>query len=228
MQINLHKSANIVFRLLPYIAIVILSLILFQTCEENKQACAAIDTVEQEVKKTVLKSGNLINSQKAVLLQNKQLKKQVIEKDAELKEMAVKFSKVTSVQKIKAKTTIPKIGIAFEEPIKPEPCDSIVSEFKFSRSGAVFTNWYELGYEVTQDSLTIEPFSTWTEIKRIDGFKRKWFLGKKSYHSDITFTNPYIQVESMQTYEVDVPVRWYETTTFKVLVGFGLGALIVK
>jgi hypothetical protein len=227
MQINLHKTAKYLIKVLPYIAIIILSLVLFKQCEENKTLHSSSLKTENEIKFYKLENGNLVASQEVLKADKKTLEKQVIEKDTELKQMASKFSKFSSLQKIKTKTTIPSIGIAFEEPIKPSTCDS-VSEFTFSRSGAVFTDWYELGYEVTQDSLTIEPFSTWTDIKRIDGFKRKWLLGKKSYHSDIVFTNPYIEIESMQTYKVDVPVRWYETTFLKVLVGFGLGALIVK
>lgn len=227
MQINLHKSANLIIRLLPYIAIAFLCLILFQECEKSKALASSILKTENEIKSYKLENGNLVASQQVLKADKKTLEKQVIEKDAQLKEMATKFSKVNSVQKIKTKTTIPKIGIAFDEPITSTSCDT-VTDLKFIRTGAHFDQWYEFGYTVTQDSLKLEPFSTWTEIKRIDGFKRKWFLGKQTYHSDITFTNPYINIEEIQTYEVHVPVKWYETTAFKVLLGFGLGAVTVN
>jgi hypothetical protein len=227
MQINLHKLFKVSVKTLPYVAIIILCFMLFKKREENKTLQSSSLKTENEIKFYKLENGNLVASQEILKANKSTLEKQVIEKDAELKEMASKFSKISSVQKIKTKTTIPSIGIAFEKPIDVNPCNS-VQDLKFIRTGAHFDQWYEFGYTVTQDSLKLEPFSTWTEIKRIDGFKQKWFLGKKTYHSDITFTNPYIEVESMQTYKVDVPVRWYETTTFKVLVGFGLGALIVK
>jgi hypothetical protein len=211
----------------PLFIAIILMIVIFQQCERIDTLKSSVLKTQNEVETYRLKNGSLVMSQEVLRADRNSLQKQVIEKDKELKEMASKFSRISAVQQIKTRTTIPTITVPFEEPITFTPSDS-TSNFTFSRSGAVFAEWYEFGYEVNNDGLTIEPFSTWTDIKRIDGFKRKWLLGRRTYHSDIMFTNPHMSVESMQTYEVIVPVRWYETTAFKFLLGFGVGVFTIN
>ena len=222
-NINWSRVLNLVFGLL----ILILISNLFKQCEANSVLSSSNKALTSEIKTYKLKNGELVKSQEIAYLEKETLKKNIINKDDQLKEMSKQFSKVTDVQKIKAKITIPKSEIKFEQPITSKEIDS-TGALKFSRNGAYFNKWYEFGYVVTQDSLTIEPFSTWTDLKRVDGFKRKWFLGKKTYHSDITFTNPYINTEEVQTYKVIIPVKWHETRTFNIAVGLGLGYFIFK
>jgi hypothetical protein len=211
------------------LAIICVILLAFSAkqCSDKNAALASAEALTSEVESYKLSTGELVKSQQIAILEKETLKKNIIDKDIQLKEMSKKFSKITDVQKIKAKITIPKSEIKFEQPITLKEIDS-TGELKFSRNGVKFDKWYEFGYVVTQDSLTIEPFSTWTDLKRVDGFKRKWFLGKKTYHSDVTFTNPYINTEEVNTYKVIIPVKWYETRTFNISVGLGLGYFIFK
>jgi hypothetical protein len=217
-----------ILKVFMLIAIVILASLCFQQCENNKLAETTINNLLKENTSYKLKNGLLVESNAIASLDKKTLEENIIEKDAQLKEMAKKFYKITAVQTIKTKTTIPKTVVAFKYPITITEIDTVSGELKFKREGAYFSDWFEFGYVVTQDSLTIEPFNTWTEIKRVDGFKRKWFLGKKTYTSDVVFTNPYINTEELKTYEVAVPVKWYETTLVKVAAGFILGTIIIK
>lgn len=187
-----------------------------------KEARHTVNALTSELKTYKLKNGNLVYSNEIATLHNRTLKQNIIDKDNELKEMADKFAKVTQVQKIKAKISLPKTKIKHDTVFVYKDLDSL----KITLKGAYYNEWYEFGYTATQDSLTINPFHTWTEIKRVDGFKRKWFLGRKTYYSDITFTNPYINVEEVQTYKVAIPVKWYDTRAFNVAVGLTAGLLL--
>lgn len=194
-------------------------------CNNNKEYKSSISALTSEVETYKLKNGQIVTSHEIAVIPLKDVEKML---NDQMQEMSKEFSKITAAQTIKLKASLPKTSVAFDEPITVEDIDTTTNELKFSRNGAYFDDWYEFGYVVTQDSLSIEPFSTWTDINRVDGFKRKWFLGKKTYHSDITFTNPYINFEEVKTYEVAVPKKFYETTLFQVGVGLIGGFLLAK
>lgn len=228
-QINLNGvNWNRIIISILGLTILILASNLFAKCENNKTALATNKALNSELLTYKLKNNELVKSQEVAFLEKKTLEKNIIEKDEQLKEISKKFSKVIAIQALSAKTTIPKTSIAFDKPVTKVEIDTVTDELKFKRNGAYFDKWFEFGYNVTQDSLTIEPFSTWTEIKRVDGFKRKWFLGKKTYHSDIMFTNPYINTDEVHTYQVYVPVKWHETRAFNIGIGLIGGFLLAK
>lgn len=228
-QINLNGvNWNRIIISILGLTILILASNLFVKCENSKTALATNKALTSELLTYKLKNNELVKSQEVAFLDKKTLEKNIIEKDEQLKEISKKFSKVTAIQTLKAKTTIPKTSIAFDTPVTKVEIDTVTNELKFKRNGAYFDKWFEFGYNVTQDSLTIEPFSTWTEIKRVDGFKRKWFLGKKTYHSDIMFTNPYINTDEVHTYQVSIPVKWHETRVFNIGIGLIGGFLLAK
>lgn len=220
-----EKKLNRVIISTLMIVILFLASYSFVKCHNEKLALDSISALTSEFENYKLKNGQNVTSQEISVIPLKDVEKMM---DTQMKEMAAEFSKITAAQTLKIKASFPKTSVAFEEPITIADIDTTTNELKFSRNGAYFNDWYEFGYNVTQDSLSIEPFSTWTELKRVDGFKRKWFLGKKTYHSDITFTNPYINIEEVQTYQVAVPVKWYETRLFNVSVGVIGGFLLAK
>jgi competence protein ComGC len=210
-------SKKIFWRAIIGLLIIILLLSLHK-CKSNRENKATQNALTSQITTYKLKNNQLVTSSQIAKIEKSVLKEQIIKKDAEIKEMASKFSKVTAIQKIKTTTTIPKTTVAFDKPITKE---DITPEgvLEFKRNGAYFSKWYEFGYVVTQDSLTIEPFNTWTEIKRVDGFKRKWILGKNTYHSDITFTNPYINTDEVLSYEVQLKVPWYQSKLAYFIAG---------
>ena len=228
-QINIFKiNWQKVLIAVMTIFILILLCTNFVQCQNKKNALSTNEALTSEILDYKLKNNDLVKSQEVAILDKKTLEKNIIEKDEQLKEISKKFSKVTAIQTLSAKTTIPKTSIAFDTPVTKAEIDTITNELKFKRNGAYFDKWFEFGYNVTQDSLTIEPFSTWTEIKRVDGFKRTWFLGKNIYHTDIMFTNPYINTDEVHTYQVSVPVKWHETRVFNIGIGLIGGFLLAK
>jgi hypothetical protein len=228
MEINPYEyNYNRIARNVLAIICVILLAFSARQCSDKNTALASAEALTSKVESYKLKTGELVKSQQIAILEKENLQKNIIDKDAKLKEMASKFSKVTAIQTIASvKTSIPKTTVAFETPITIKEVDTTTGKLMFKRNGSFVEpskyKWYEFGYNVTQDSLTIEPFYTWTDIKRVDGYKRKWFLGKKTYHSDIMFTNPYINTGEVQTYQVAVPVKWHETRVFNIALGVAL------
>lgn len=208
-----------IWKVVSGLIIVALALLLFKSCEATKTITANNNALNKGISEYRLKNGLLVKSVSVLQLDKRTLKEQVLEKDLTLKEMASKFSRVVSVNSSSIKTTIPEIKVPFKEPITILDIDSTSGKLKFERTGAVFEKWYEFGYKVTQDTLTVEPFSTWTEIKRVDGFKRKWFLGRQSLHSDISLTNPFVDVIETKTVIVPIPKAWHETRVFNMLLG---------
>jgi len=62
----------------------------------------------------------------------------------------------------------------------------------------------------------------------ITGFKRKWFLGRQTYTTDVTNNNPYVKTIDVKTVQVVVPKRFYDTRLFNVGVGLIGGMLLAK
>ncbi|MGH2666052.1 DUF6549 family protein [Flavobacterium sp.] len=218
MQINLSTLKDRAVRVIPSILLIVALCYLFQTCESNKSYKAALSASQEETKHLKNQLGRITASHEVIVFQNKAQQKQLIEKDAELKAMANEFANVKSTVKIMTITKFDTIRQTFEVPVP----------FDFERIGSIENEWYNLGYKINQNGLEIEPFQTWTDINVVTGFKKKWFLGKKYYTTDVTATNPFIAIPEVKSTEVQIPVKWYETTLFKIGVGVIGGYLIAK
>ena len=169
---------------------------------------------------TVTYYNNEIGTQTAKVaslqLTNKEVKASLTETE---KKLVKPFHKVNSVVTAGVKVDIPVAPIAFDKPIIPKgtPCDSLYG--KFERSGAVFNDNYEFGWKITNDSLYVEPFSTSSDITVVTGFQRKWFWGRLTLVTEVTPTNPTWTIQTVSGKTVVEPVKWYQTTAFKMLAG---------
>ncbi|WP_348676922.1 DUF6549 family protein [Flavobacterium coralii] len=213
-------------RYIPYIVIAALILVIWHQCERNtdneSRYNANVEALTDSVRYHKLKNGNVVAEKKALLLTNKELKEVLLEKDENLRLMAKEYAKIKSAYTFKSEIKIPELKFAFDEPIV---LDSLG---RFERTGAKFTDWYSLGYKVTNDSLTIEPFYTWTETKLVTGTKRKWFLGKETLTTSIVNTNPFIEVTEITGAEVVIKKQWYEKWYVWAAVGAAGGYFIAK
>lgn len=221
-QINLLAILDkfrVIWRWLNPAVILLLVFLLFRDCRNSRVLASKYRATKDSVYTYKLSNGQLVSSNNVLLLAKDQLQDQVIFKDAQFKELMAKFSKVSSLQNIRLITKIPTINLPLSSPVTKKDLDSTTGNLKFERLGSKFDKWYEFGYKVTQDSITIEPFSTWTEVKRVDGFKRKWFLGRQTLTSDVTLTNPYIEVSELKTVFIPIPRPFYETRLFNIAVG---------
>ena len=164
------------------------------------------------------KLGTVTAEKEVLQLTKDDFEKYQLKNDAKLAALTKEFSKVKQVVIASQKIKIDSILVPFETQI---PCE-------FEVVGDYETEWYNLGYKINQEGLTIEPFNTWNEQTVITGFKRKWFLGKQYMTTDVTNSNPFMQTTEIKTIEVVVPKKFYDTRLFNIGVGFLGGALLFK
>jgi len=190
--------------LILLLTVISLTSMVFVMYKQSKTQQSAISALTSENSSYKLKSGQTVTSQSIAQLP-KELLKQQIKTDSVLMELSKQFAKITAIKTASVRMEIPKTEVAFDKPITIADIDTVSNQLVFERTGAKFDKWFEFGYKVTQDSLTIEPFATWTDVKIVDGFKRKWILGRQTYTADILFTNPYMEASQVKAYEVIIP-----------------------
>lgn len=212
--ISTSKLANLIL----CVVCLVLFAMLFNKCENEDLQLANVDALNSQLTTYKLKNGQLVSSAKTLSYTNAQLKKSLLGKDKTLKEVMAKFAKVQSVTKYVTTTKIDTIAITYTDSI---PCI-------FNKDGAIFHDWYSLGYKSNQKGITITELYIPDSVAIVTGTKRKWFLGKQTQTIDITHTNPFVETEAVQHIEVVAKPKWYETTIFKVGLGFLGGFLLAK
>ena len=217
-QINLRKFTDRLKSISFFITALILVALLFQKCNEAESLQTALKASQSETKHFKNELGRVSASNEVLVFQTKKQLREAIEKDKEFKAMAAEFANVKSTVKVITLTEFDTIREHFET---IAPCE-------FERAGEIKSDWYGLGYKLNEKGLEIAPFKTWSDINVVTGFKRNWFLGKQTYYTDVTATNPYISIPEIQQKEVDVPTKWYQTTIFKIGLGVIGGVLIAK
>lgn len=153
-----------------------------------------------------------------LLLTAEELQENIIDKDHEIKVLSAGFHAVQYVTTIKTITKTDTIKIPFEKPI---PCN-------FVREGAVFKEWFSLGYKVDSLGLTIEPIIIPNKQIIITGFKRKWFLGRTNAVTEVSNTNPLIEIQDVHSFETVVPKHWYDSKILWLTAGLLTGVILIK
>lgn len=206
---------------IPYIIAAVFLLLFLHQCQERGRQENVHDANLAAMADTVRHFTNELGGQtaeiKTLQLTQKQLAETVAKQDRLVAAMVKEFATVRSVTRFKGDIRFDSIAVAFDDPVDFMGPDS---SGRFERTGSVFTDWYSLGYKVTNDSLEIEPFYTWTSAAVVTGTKRNWFLGKETVTTNIAFDNPFIEVTDLQAAEVVVPVPVYK----KWYVWLGIGA----
>lgn len=152
---------------------------------------------------------------KTLQLDKQQLKHLILNKDKELSLLTKDFSKVNSIIKYKTLVQFDTIRITYKDTI---PCI-------FRRFGEVKENWYNFSYDSNQKGIVIDSFKTHTETTIINGFKRKWFLGKQTLTTNISNSNPYLEVTQIKSVEIKVPQPWYKKWYVWLALGISTGLL---
>jgi len=188
-------------------------------CSTNKQLAASQDAALIDATNHYENDLGTITATKRVLeLEKKDLKELLYSKDTSLNTLRKEFLKVEAVIQTEAMVVIDSVTIPFETKI----------EFDFERKGKHMDNWLKFNYNLNQDGFDIADFIMLNKQTSITGFKRKWLLGKQTYTTDITNTNPYIKIIDVQTVQVVVPKRFYDTRLFNIGVGFIGGMLVAR
>lgn len=191
---------------------------LFQKCESEKLQLANIEALNSQTKVYKLKNGQLVTSVENLHYTNSQLKSSLLMKDKNVKELVNKFSNVKSVTKYVTNTKFDTIKLVYKDSI---PCN-------FEKVGSDLKEWYHIAYKSNQKGVEITELSIPDSVIVVTGEKRKWFWGKRTSVTDITHANPFVETESIQHIEVVKPAKWYDSTIFKIGVGFIGGILLLK
>lgn len=216
MNITFNKNRFYVIALL-IICLVLVSK-LFSKCESEKVQLANIETLNSTVKNYKLKNGKLVTSVENLFYTNRQLKNSILMKDKKVKEMTNNFSKVKSITKYVTKTKFDTIKIAYKDSIP----------FNFEINDSLSKEWYSIAYISNQKGIEITKLKIPDSIIIVTGDKRKWFWGRRTSTTDITHENPFIETQSIQHIEVKENNKWYDSTVFKIGVGFLGGFLLTK
>jgi hypothetical protein len=191
---------------------------LFSKCQNEKVQLANVEALNKQTQVYKLKNGQLVTSVENLHYTNSQLKSSLLMKDKKVKELVNKFSNVKSVTKYVTNTKFDTIKLVYQDSI---PCN-------FERVGSDLKEWYHIAYKSNQKGVEITELSIPDSVIIVTGDKRKWFWGKRTSVTDITHANPFVQTESIQRIEVVQPARWYDSTIFKIGVGFIGGIFLLK
>ena len=191
---------------------------LFQKCESEEVQLANIEALNSQTKVYKLKNGQLVTSVENLRYTNSQLKSSFLMKDKKIKELINKFSNIKSVTKYVTNTKFDTIKLVYQDSV---PCN-------FERIGSDLKEWYHIAYKSNQNGVEITELSIPDSVIVVTGDKRKWFWGKRTSVTDITHANPFVETESIQHIEVVQPAKWYDSTIFKIGVGFIGGILLLK
>jgi hypothetical protein len=191
---------------------------LFQKCESEKTQLANIEALNREAKTYKLKNGQLVTSVENLKYTKEQLENSLLMKDKKIKEITDKFSKVKTITKYLTKTKFDTIKLVYSDTV---PCN-------FERIGSDYKEWYHIAYKSNQEGVEITELSIPDSVIIVSGEKRKWFWGKRTSVMDITHANPFVQTELVQSVEVVQPTKWYDSTIFKLAIGFVGGMLLNK
>jgi hypothetical protein len=211
-------NKNRIYTTVLLIVCLILISQLFQKCESEKLQLSNIKALNSQTKVYKLKNGQLVTSVENLQYTNSQLKNSNLMKDKKVKELTSKFSQVKSITKYETNTKFDTINIVYKDTV---PCN-------FERIGSDFKQWYQLGYKSNQKGVVITDLFIPDSVIIATGDKRKWFWGKRTSVTDITHANPFVNTENVQHIEVVNPTKWYDTTIFKLGLGFLGGALLIK
>jgi hypothetical protein len=191
---------------------------LFQKCENEELQLSNIKALNSQTKVYKLKNGQLVTSVENLHYTNSQLKNSLLMKDKKVKELTSKFSQVKSITKYVTNTKFDTISLVYKDTV---PCN-------FERIGSEFKEWYQLGYKSNQKGVVITDLFIPDSVIIVTGDKRKWFWGKRTSVTDITHANPFVNTESVQHIEVVNPSKWYDSTIFKIGIGFLGGVFLLK
>ena len=216
MNTTIDKK-NIYISVLLIICLILLSQ-LFAKCENEKVQLANVEALNSQAKVYKLKNGQLVTSVENLAYTNSQLKSSLLMKDKNVKELVNKFSNVKSVTKYVTNTKFDTIKLVYKDSI---PCN-------FEKVGSDLKEWYHIAYKSNQKGVEITELSIPDSVIVVTGEKRKWFWGKRTSVTDITHANPFVETESIQHIEVVKPAKWYDSTIFKIGVGFIGGILLLK
>jgi hypothetical protein len=196
-----------------FILLTVISALVFVIYIQNnisKERKRKIDNSKIELVKYELKDGTQVASVARAELKIKELNKLIDEKNSSLKLLRKKFSKVNTFSESVQETKYDSIVIKYKDTIK----------IPFKITGEIINKDYSFSYKSTEKDFVLKDFKIIDTVYRIEGMKRKWFLGKKTYTIDEVHSNKNVTVIGGKYYERKEDVKWYESKVAIFFLGF--------
>ncbi len=186
---------------------VIACILLFRQCEANKVLVANNNALTSE--KTTYKNqiGTLTTRVSTLQLTQKELRQQLSDTVAKL---AKGFHKIETVTVTKFQTKIDTVKVTFKEPI---PC-------QFVREDSIRKEWYSFDYRIDENQFRIKNLVIPAKAFVITGSQRKWFLGRQTLVTEVSFDNPNIVILDATSIKTVVKPKWYDSKLFTFAAGF--------
>lgn len=195
----------------------ILLFFLVLQCNNSEKLKKSITTISSENSQYKNKIGTLTTRSKVLQVDNDNLKKYIAKNDT-LKKLAKPFLKIETITKVKTVIQFDTIRTVFKQTI---PC-------AFVRDSSKVQKWYAFKYKIDNKKFDIIDLYIPNEQTAITGFQRKWMLGKQTYVTEITNTNPYINTLEVESVVKVVPVEWYNSKLIWFSAGFIANSLIIN
>jgi len=207
--------------------IVVVGLLVWDSCNRRKQASdlesqmAKYNVKEQGFIVTISRQGKKITRQNQIILTNNQAIQQGLIANTRLKKIKSQVKIITRVKIEKEFIPFNDYDI-FDDTWDEQKLISVPKPFK------MLNEWYWIGGRIVKKGVEIDSIQFFNKMtitvgdRKPKGFKN--ILKRRIPTVEIVNESPYVSVEGLQNVVIKKkPKKWYQTTGFKVLVGFGLG-----
>ena len=90
------------------------------------------------------------------------------------------------------------------------------------------SEFYSIRAKAYPEFALIEDISFFNDITFSHRWERKNFLSKKTYFVEVKNTNPHVQIQGLQNYQIQEKKRFWETGKFWYAMGLGTGIMITR
>ncbi len=209
--------------------IVVIGFLLWDGCQSRRQArdfetqMSEFESKEQSFRRIIDKQGREIAEQNQIILTKDQAIAQGLIANTKLKNIKSQVRVITS-------TRLDTIFIPFNEPdvFDPDIFDDVNNVISVPKPFLAFNKWYWIEGRIVKRGLeidTIQFFNTQTVTignKRLKGLRN--IFKRKIPTVEIINESPYVSVQGLQNVVIKRKrKKFWQTTAFKVGVGFGLG-----
>ncbi len=207
--------------------IVVIGFLIWDGCNSRKQASdfenqmAEYNVKEQGFIVTIDRQGKKITRQTQIILTKTQAVQQGLIENTRLKKIKSQVKIITRVKIEKEFIPFNDYDI-FDDTWDEEKLISVPKPFK------MLNEWYWIGGRIVKKGVEIDSIQFFNRMtitigdKKLKGLRN--VFKRRISTVEIVNESPYVSVEGLQNVVIKKRrKRWYQTTGFKVLLGFGLG-----
>ncbi len=205
------------------ISILLLLLLGIQKFEGKKDAQSTFDRILslQNQNEQYLLSVNELGAEKA---RQEVLLIEADERYAQLLSDFKELEKTKSQTRVVTTTSIDSIYVPVQKTDTIYLDDKWMPVYTFRDS----SEFYTIAGSVSPQSALFKKISFPNTITFSQRWERKKLLSKKTYFVEVENTNPYVQIQGIQNYEIKDEAWFWEKNKFWFAIGAGAGILIAK